>query len=318
MEAKLPNGSAVKDRARNRITPVPGQPGYERMLNTFYAGDGYVFGTVCLFSPGQLQALLQVADDEGAHPDLAEVLEQLEIRETAAPKGHEYVHGMTYWFATDDHFYQIQHVTLQAKAMEEYLTWLLRERSGVIESGHAVTLQWKFDRSQVGDDELTSIEIGGMMPETYRPPAPTDDPAPKEQVEQVQARETIGERVASSFSAAKKVLDELIGEIETEKIIDAMPAEASLDVRVNIGFRSTKRRLKREVMNNLETGLRNIADGEVVVRGRNGEVRGDDARLSMDMGVKRISATSGLLDPEDALRQMQEVHRRFLHDSKLV
>ena len=70
-------------------------------------------------------------------------------------------------------------------------------------------------------------------------------------------------------------------------------------------------------MTNLETGLRNIADGEVIARGKNGEVRGDDARLSMDMGVKRISENSGLLDPAHAFEQMQEVHRRFLHDGKL-
>lgn len=318
MEFTLPNGSVMKTRAKNRVTPVAGQPGYERMLNTYHAGNGFVFGTVCLFSPGQLQALLHVVDDNSEHPDLADVLEQLEIRETAAPKGHEYVHGMTYWFATGDHFYQIQHVTLQSKAMEEYLTWLLRDKSGVIAPQHTVALQWKFDRAQVGDDDLTSIEIGGRMPETYRAPSPdVDGQALTAKMEQVDTRESIGERIAATFAAGRKVLVDLIGEVETAKIIETMPMEASLDVRVNIGFRSTKKRIRKEVMNNLETGLRNIADGEVVARGRNGEVRGDDARLSMDMGVKRISATSGLLDPEHALKQMKEVHRRFLHDSRL-
>ncbi|WP_417233036.1 hypothetical protein [Brevundimonas sp.] len=150
MDAQLPNGTLTKERARNRVAPVVGSPGYERMLNTYFAGDGFVFGTVCLFSPGQLQALLRVADDEAEQPDLAEVLEQLEIAETAAPKGHEYVHGMTYWLATGDHFYQIQHVSLQSKAMEEYLTWLLRDKTGVLSATQAVMLQWKFDRAQVG------------------------------------------------------------------------------------------------------------------------------------------------------------------------
>jgi hypothetical protein len=320
MNTKLANGALVRERVSNRVVPVPGSPGFERMLNTYHAGDDFVFGTVCLFSPGQLQALLKVADDAGEHPNLAEILEQLEIAEAAAPKGHEYVHGMTYWMATGDHFYQIQHTTLQSKAMEEYLTWLLREQTGAIGPSQAVLLQWKFDRAQVGDDELTSIEIGGLMPETYHPPADAVGtvPAQPAQSEEIQTRETLGEKVASSFAKARQVLVDLIGEVETAKIIETMPPEASLDVRVNIGFRAKKRRLKREVMNNLETGLRNIADGEVIARGRNGEVRGDDARLSLDMGVKRISDTSSLLDPADALRQMHEVHRRFLHDGKLV
>lgn len=321
METKVTNGTLVRERARNRVAAVPDQAGFERMLNTYHAAGDYVFGTVCLFSPGQLQALLKVADDAGEHPNLADVLAQLEIAEAAAPKGHEYVHGMSYWMATDDHFYMIQHVTLQSKAMEEYLTWLLRDHTKAIGPKHAVLLQWKFDRAQVGDDELSSIEVGGLMPETYHPPAPDVSGQPREaadgQTEVVDTRETVGERVAATFAKARQVLVDLIGEVETDKIIENMPAEAALDVRVNIGFKAKKRKLRREAMANLETGLRNIADGEVIARGKNGEVRGDDARLSMDMGVRRISDNSGLLDPAHAFEQMQEVHRRFLHDGKL-
>lgn len=325
MDAKLSNGTLIRERARNRVAPVPNQGGYQRMLNTFHASGEYAWGTVCLFAPGQLQALLKVADEqEGGHQDLAEVLEALEIEEAAAPSGHEYVHGMTYWMAVDDHFYQIQHMNLQAKAMEEYLTWLLRDQAAVIGNGHAVTLQWKFDRAQIGDDELSSIEIGGLMPETFHRPAPAAIPlpvpvgAPKAETEEVATRESLGERVAKTFDKARQVLVDLIGEVETDKIIETMPPEASLDVRVNIGFKSTRRKLKREAMNNLETGLRHIADGEVVARGKHGEMRGDDARLSMDMGVKCISDQSSLLDPAHAFAQMQEVHRRFVHDGKLT
>jgi len=316
METSLPNGVRVKERARNRVVEVPGQPGYERMLNTYYAAGEYAFGTVCLVAPGQLQALLKVTDS-ASHAALADMLEALEIAEAAAPEGHEYVHGMTYWMSIDDHFYQIQHTTLQSKAMEEYLTWLLRDRSKVIGEEHCVALQWKFDRAQVGDDELSSIEVGGLMPETFRAPVALERPQAGGETEDVATRESVGERVANTFSAAYKVLVDLIGEVETNKIIDSMPPEAALDVRVNIGFKATRRRLRRAAMNELETGLRNIADGEVVARGKNGQVRGDDARLSLDMQVKRISDTSGLLDPEDAFKQMQEVHRRFVHDGKL-
>jgi len=321
MDTRLGNGTVVRERASNRVAGVPDQPGFERMLNTYHAEGDYVFGTICLFSPGQLQALLKVADDAGQHPNLADVLAQLEIAEAAAPQGHEYVHGMSYWMATDDHFYLIQHVTLQSKAMEEYLTWLLRDHTNAIGQRHAVMLQWKFDRAQVGDDELSSIEIGGLMPQTVRPPAPDFSASARDaaegQTDVVDMRETLGERVASTFDKARQVLVDLIGELETDKIIENMPPEAALDVRVNIGFKAKKQKLRREAMANLETGLRNIADGEVIARGKNGEVRGDDARLSMDMGVKRISDNSGLLDPAHAFQQMQEVHRRFLHDGKL-
>jgi hypothetical protein len=315
MDTTKPDGSRVREKAKYRIASVPGNEGSQRLLNTYHAEDSLVFGTVCLTSPGELQALIRVTDASGSHPNLADVMAQLEIAEAAAPAGHEYVHGMTYWTIIGDHFYQIQHVSMQAKAMEEYLTWLLRD-TATISATEAVMLQWKFDRAQVGDDELESIQIGGLMPESIHEPAV---PIGKETigVQDVETRESLGERVAATFAKARQVIVDLIGEVETDKIIDAMPAEASLDVRVNIGFKAKKRKLKREVMSNLEAGLRNIADGEIVAKGRNGEVRGNDARLSMDMNVRRISETSGLLDPEDALRQILEVHRRFLHDSKI-
>ncbi|MCA3739262.1 MAG: hypothetical protein IM673_14570 [Phenylobacterium sp.] len=318
MEYQLPNGSRVRERASNRVVAVPDQVGFERMLNTYHASGEYAFGTVCLFSPGQLQALLKVRDNDEDHGDLAELLEQLEIAEAAAPEGHEYVHGMSYWMVVHDHLYLIQHTNLQSKAMEEYFTWLLRDQTRVIGQGHVVMLQWKFDRAQVGDDDFSSIEIGGLMPEAHRHTVPDLSATTADgQIEVVATRETIGERAASTFAKAKQILVDLIGEVETDKVIENMPPEADLDVRVNIGFRARKRKLKREAMKNLEAGLRNIADGEIIARGKNGEIRGEDARLSMDMGVRRISENSSLLDPGHAFEQMREVHRRFLYDGKL-
>jgi hypothetical protein len=319
MEATKPDGSRVREKAKHRLASVPSHEGSQRLLNTYHAEDACIFGTVCLTSPGQLQALIKVTDAGGAHPNLAEIMAQLEIAEAAAPSGHEYVHGMTYWVVIGDHFYQIQHVSMQAKAMEEYLTWLLRDTES-ISAAEAVMLQWKFDRSQVGDDELESIQIGGLMPESVYEPPPDEVMTTKVAstlVQDVETRESMGERVAATFAKARQVIVDLIGEVETDKIIKAMPPDAALDVRVNIGFRARKRKLKREVMSNLEAGLRNIADGEIIAKGRNGEVRGNDARLSMEMNVRRISETSSLLDPEDALRQILEVHRRFIHDSKI-
>ncbi|WP_432284956.1 hypothetical protein SLT36_26120 [Aminobacter sp. BA135] len=87
---------------------------------------------------------------------------------------------------------------------------------------------------------------------------------------------------------------------------------------MNIGYRATRRKFGKEFMGNIAAGLRNAPDGELKVRGRDGEIKGDDARLSADMTVRKMSDTSSLLDLESALGQMLEVHRRFLHDGKIV
>lgn len=305
-------GQVISADPSRLVAEVASAPDYRRVLLYHDVGAGYVFGTTCLFAPGQMQAFLRLAQPD--HGGLAQALKEWEIREQAAPQGHEFLHGMSYWLALEDHFYQIQHTSVQAKAMEEYLTWLLRDRTHAIPAGAWVELQSLFDREQVGVD-LTSIEVGGLVPETVAPQPPRPEGVPA--AVDIEARETIGERVAKTFDKGLQILRDLVGEVEADRIIASMPPEASLDVKVNIGYRSTKRKLSREFMKNLESGLRNIPDGEIRAKGPYGNILGDDARLSMDMGVRQVSATSSLLDLQDARDQMLEVHRRFLHDGKL-
>jgi hypothetical protein len=322
LEKRLPDHTKVKTRVTNRIADVPGHMGNQRVLNNFQIEPEYVFGTVCLFAPGQMQALLKLTGPDQAQAPLDAVLEAYDIAEKEAPEGHEYLHGVCYFLAHADHFYQIQSASLQAKAMEEYLTWLLRDKSGVIGARHYVELRAEFDRAQVGnEDDLTAIEIGGLVPETVRAPEPLEAPAvpiARDEIVDVVEHQRIAEAVRATFASAKQIMVDLLGPLKTEQIIASVPPEAALEVTVNIGYRSRKRKLRRAFMSELATGLRNLPDGEVKARGRNGEVRGDDVRLSQIMSIKSISDHSGLLDLQSARDQMLEVHRRFLHDGRIV
>ena len=49
------------------------------------------------------------------------------VSESIAPQGNEYLKGAAYWLAVGDHCYVVQHSAVRVKAVEEYLTWLLRE-----------------------------------------------------------------------------------------------------------------------------------------------------------------------------------------------
>ncbi|ASY68919.1 hypothetical protein SF83666_c14980 [Sinorhizobium fredii CCBAU 83666] len=111
---------------------------------------------------------------------------------------------------------------------------------------------------------------------------------------------------------------ELLGEVEADKLLAQMPPDAALEVTVNIGYRAKKRKFEKEFMKNIASGLRNAPDGEIRIRGVDGEIKGDDARLSADMNIKKISDQSNLLDIPHVIEQILEVHRRFLHDGKIV
>jgi hypothetical protein len=265
-----------------------------------------------------MQALLKLSPDE-EQPDLADVLEAYEIAEAEAPRGHEYLHGLSYWLAMDDHFYQIQHISLQSGAMEQYLTWLLRDRARVIDGAHHVALRSFFDPAQLADDEPSFIQVGGIVPETIRADPPRlEAPAPElaPEVVEVEERERLGGGILG-WSKGRQILEELYGRLRAQELLDAVPNEASLEVSVSIGYRAKKRKLQKGFMKDLAAGLRNLPDGEVTVRTKSGTAKGPDARLFMDMSIRRVSATSSLLELEHVRDQMLEVHRRFLHDGKI-
>lgn len=310
------DGTLVKSSVQHRIVESPAQPGYQRALNNYELADEYVFGTTCLFAPGQMQALLKLAGDAD-QPDLAAVIEAYEIAEQAAPAGHEYLHGFSYWLAKDDHFYQIQSTSLQVGAMEQYLTWLLAEKAKVIPAGNYVQLQAVFDQDQLGDDEPSFIQVGGIVPETIRAEAPK--PADADQagkIVEVEETEKLGGG-ALGWAKSREILNDLYGAIKAQELIDGVPDEASLEVLVSIGYKAKKRKLQKSFMSDLASGLRNLPDGEVTVRTKNGTAKGADARIYADMSISKVGDASGLLDLIDARDQMLEVHRRFLHDGKI-
>lgn len=312
----LVEGITVKDDVRLRTAPNNASNFAQRLINDFHVGDGFVFGNTCSFTPGQMQALLRTTGDGSSHGDLSEALEAYDIREARANDGHEYVGEICYWLAIDDHFYQIQHTSIQVKQMEEYLNWLLLEQTKLITTDASVRLESKFDIDQVGSnfDDISSIEIGGIAPETSHLPFSAevgDTP-----IEDIESTEAVGFGTAQ-FEKAKDVLNALLGPAGTASILERVPEEASLEVKVNIGYKSKKRKLNKEFLGDIVQGLRNLPDGDIRIRGKNMEIKGSDARLSQDMTIKRVSADSSLLDLENTMKQMLEVHRRFVHDGKV-
>lgn len=302
------SGTLIAENWRLRVSKVSGNEEHYRFLNDFHDDGESVFGNVCLFSPGQLQALIE------QDPDAPVV----DISEKRAPDGTDYLHAICYWLAIRDHFLIVQHISLQSKALEEYFTWLLREQTSVIQAQHAVQLNIVFDLNQVGHDlgDITAIEIGGVLPDTVR-----SEPI-RAEVERASmeydTQRSLGERVIRTFAKGKEILEAAIGPMETSRLIESMPEDAALEVNVGFGYRAKKRKFDKRFMSELEASLRNLPDGEVRVSAKSGNAVGNDARLQMDMPIKLVREHSSLLDNQDALSKLKEVYRRFLEDGRIT
>ncbi|MBC6416451.1 MAG: hypothetical protein GDA47_01285, partial [Rhodospirillales bacterium] len=227
------NGIAIKDNVGSRVMPSASGSSH-RLINNLRLTKDCVAGNMCAFTPGEMQVLLQTGQ-QGIQQGLSQsALGAYDIEQMAASKGFEYVSGVCYWLATGDHFYQIQHVSLQAKQAEEYFTWLLREKTKTIDKRAYIELISAFDRQQIGGDleDISTIEIGGI--------APRESSTPKD-VEDRKVTKSLGERFAY-FGDAVKVLETLIGPVGVREIMEKIPDEADLEVKVNIGCKVRKRK----------------------------------------------------------------------------
>lgn len=297
-----PNGGTYRDNWKHRLAPVPIDAEQKRLVNDLHDDGASVFGTLCSFTPGELQTLIDA--NAAAGPSAA-------LADTRAPGGNEYLKGVAYWLVVGDHCYIVQHAALRAKAFEEYLTWLLRDETFIVAEGGSIILKGAFDVVAGGNlGDVQSIEIGGLMPDPDR--ARDDQPA------QVEERRRLTERRAF-FDRADAILELVFGRVGLDNIKETKPPDADLDVIVNVGYRRRRRQVEIDsgLMNDLAARLRNIDDGEIKVRGKDGEQRGENVWLKVDMPFRRIREGSNLLDLEHTRDTMLEVHRRFLMDDRI-
>lgn len=290
---------------QSRVSYAPDNPDIRRFVNNSHVDMGSTFGNLCSFTLDEMQAVINTG--QAAIPSV-------NVADMTAPEGRDYLHGMAYWLLVGDHCYVIQHTAVRIKALEAYFTWLLR-RANVLQSGQQITLQAEFGvegaTSDVGD--VTAIEIGGIVPDysdTERSESSMDGRA-------IEVRRTLEERVPS-LPAGLSWLESLVGPTEVDRILSRIPSEAALKVTLQVGYVALKRNLSRQAMDDLAVAARNFDHGEVRIRGRNGRISGDEARLHTTVQVKRVRENGHLLDFRDAHEQLENAHAKFLEEGRIT
>ncbi len=167
---------------------------------------------------------------------------------------------MMYWMVIGNHVMTIQSRSLTTKHLEQYLTWLLKERTAQMAQNGHVLLTAKFDSAEVGGDleDIREIIVGGTGAVEAAPARLPHPPVAEREVDQhvdVGARRSWGER-------AIKVLQAVMNnEADVQNLLESIPEDADLDVSVHIGYKTKKRRVTRAPM---QQALRNLPDGEIV------------------------------------------------------
>ncbi len=308
----------IKDRYLARLREV-GSDNY--FINTYSDGaDGtpLVFGDILHFSKGQLQALCKTADVDAA---------AVPVQQMKAPEQSEYVHSQMFWMIKGDHAFVVQSMSLRTAEFEQYLDWLLKNRTTQLPAEQSVILDAKFDEDEVGGDlsDIQEIVVGGVAVPPVRTPA-TEEGEVVERVREVSQHAQIDTGRTTGWATATKILRELLGgDANVASLMNAVPPDAELNVQVHIGYQTKKRKIDRVALRQLETGLRNLPDSQLQIRAKGARKAADGTiRLHHNASVRLIKAQDGdnqiigtLLDPADVLRAMLEAHNYFVANGKI-
>lgn len=292
------DGVAISEVWRSRAWAPADEGGDTMLMNVYHDDGGSFFGDLTQYTNGFMQALL---DQQPDVPTLA-------VEQQPAPSGKEYIHSMMYWLVKSNHIFIIQSRSLSARHLEKYLTWLLKERSSVIDSTGQVILNARFDVDDVGGEleDIKEIIVGGAAPSALSATETTNGkPVDVDSYRSVGTKRPWQDRALDVLRAV------MSNEADVQDLLRSIPEEANLQVDVHIGYRTRKRRLSRAPM---QQALRNLPEGDIAAVGRHGRVSGNDIRLSFPV---RIAVEGSLINPEDARNKLFSAYEYFVENGKI-
>jgi len=294
------NGGALAEHWNRRAWIVPPDNSDTLLMNLYHDDGVSFFGDLTVYTQGYMQALLH------NEPDIA----MLPVEQQPPPVGREYIHSMMYWMVIGNHVLTIQSRSLSTKHLEQYLTWLLTERTvQMAQNGH-VLLTAKFVGDEVGGDldDIREIIVGGTGAVEAAPARLPHETVAEREVDQhidVGARRSWGQRAIEVLRAIMN------NEADVQNLLENIPEGADLDVSVHIGYKTRRRRVTREPM---QQALRNLPDGEITAIGKHGKLTGKDIRLSFPV---RVVSTGSLLDPIDVRAKLRAAYDYFVENGKI-
>lgn len=291
--------SAVSDNWRNRSMKTEKQS--TLFTNLFdKIPSGGVYGDLCAFSQSQMQALIDTTADNTEHSSV-------NVSEMKAPNGQDFLLGMAYWLVIEDHVLLVQGPHLYARQIQEYFDWLLRAATTTISGKAPILLTAVLDASKIGEPgDAQSIEIGGAVASNISP-----DTASRI------ADTTSFREIVETSEWAREIFMIIFGETRLAELTRKLPEESQLKAKVTFNCSKLKRNIDVNALQGLSGALQDLPHSQVKIRCKQGIITSEDARLHMNMAIKKLNPDGMLLDPDDAIEVLQKVYWRFIEDEKI-
>jgi hypothetical protein len=260
--------------------------------------DQFFFGELVRFEQG---ANIPLCWGNSANPGA------LVIGQQVPGEGREALLGVLQFMIIGNDVVLIESGGLRTGRLEEYLTWLLKERAGSISDGTHIILETEFEISTLGGATISDVREVSLRPISLK----DGEGRPiQEGVEHRDARDTTG------VDVARQILD-LMGntEADIDKLIGEVPPDGDVQLRLSLLFKKGRGKdAMQPTTASARQMFRNMDDDAIELKGRDGKTVGRMTALFRETSVR---LTGSIIDMKDAARVLWESYEFWVAKGKI-
>lgn len=311
LNATNSDGFARWESIEERLLPLNNGTGMDLVLNRVADLTTAVFGEMCLIHQNAMLTLLEM-NAKKQKLSAVTMAEIYSLTEATAPKGSQYVKGLTYFIAIGNHLFFIRNQSLTYQHIEIYLAWLIEIGPKGLSNGPP-SFQSKFDKSAYAGDigDIRALRVHGpSFPQMAIAPA-----TPAKTKERNTTRKIADKFV--QFEQAYNVAKALLGPAKAEELASSLGPKERLVVDATVKVKGTRTDESKAKLAEIAKEMDALTDGKVGIEGKDGTITDADVILRTKMPFSPAADGSALLDFFGVSDQLQLVYKRFVEDKKI-
>ena len=235
-----------------------------------------------------------------------------DLNESEAPKGSQFIRGLGYWLAIENHMLFVKTHSMTPDLVKAYLNWLLKTRGAVVDPALDFELNAEFDKTATAGDigEIRNLRVTGKS-------APQAVSIPQEPgAREVKTSRKVMDKFAQ-MAQALPIVEALLGKAKAASLVESLGPDEYLAVDAAVRVRGRRTEESRQKFQTIANDLADASDAKVQIEGRDGRIVDGDAILRTRMPFHLPHEGSNLLEFDNVADQLQEVYARFVKDGKI-
>lgn len=263
-----------------------------RCINHKIHSGEMLFGELILYVKGTNKQVVTVDENLEELPT-----EQIRAPKTETGEQREFIDGVVYFAALDNHMVIVQSTALRDRELESHLNWLLREKAKSLQEIESIVLRRELSMTAKEQmPEVRTIEVGAPLLYQTLDETQKNNTAPLTQHSKIRITD-LGYELLQTLVGAEK-----LEELDLGQYGRADNLEISLMIKRKNGTRAPDSPAER-AMAALTTHLRHSHDQDIRVEAKGGRLTGDTLYLMEKVSVE---CANGIPSRHDLFENMRK------------